>query len=96
MEAYKITALKPKNVSVKSFYGKANIAEDGEGNKFLISYNTVVCGFKGNALERYWNGYSQTTMRHINEAAKQIAGIQMNKKAWDALKVDHNAPYIER
>lgn len=38
-----ITYLKPEFDSAKSFYNKAVVEIDENGNKHLYSYNTLVC-----------------------------------------------------
>lgn len=51
----------------KSFYGKAKVIENDNGEKVLRSYNTEVCKItNGGEFVRLWSGYSYTTMRHIN------------------------------
>lgn len=51
----------------KSFYGKANVIEKDNGEKVLQSYNTEVCKIGSNGeFVRLWDGYSVTTMRHVN------------------------------
>lgn len=56
--------LMPNN-SQKSFYKKAIV--ETNGNKAILkSYDTIVCGIDKNGFHRYWNGYSVTTMKHIN------------------------------
>lgn len=53
--------------SRKSFYGKAKVIENDNGEKVLRSYNTEVCKItNGGEFVRLWSGYSSTTMRHIN------------------------------
>ena len=51
----------------KSFYGKAVVVEDNNGNETLYSYGTPIIkrDTSGN-LERLWGGWSVTTGRHIN------------------------------
>ena len=59
--------------SRKSFYGKAQIAQD-ENDSILYSYNTKVAQIDKNGkltLFPAWN-YSQTTRRHVNEFVKQF------------------------
>ena len=52
--------------SQKSFYGKALVEIDGEGNEILYSYGTPIIrrGTSG-SLTRLWDGWSATTGRHI-------------------------------
>ena len=51
----------------KSFYGKAKVIEEDNGEKVLQSYNTRVCRITSSGeFVRMWSGYSVTTMRHIN------------------------------
>ena len=49
----------------KSFYKKAFIIERNDGI-YLKSYDTLVCRITHGVFQRLWNGYSATTMRHIN------------------------------
>ncbi len=71
----------------KSFYGKAKIIEK-DGETLLQSYNTMVCKIdKSGEFVRMWDGYSVTTMRHIN-AFIDLFNIPGGGKAWwDALPV---------
>lgn len=74
----------------KSFYGKARILQTEEGYKFLKSYNTVVCGYVNGSLQRYWDGYSATTMRHINSFLDAVGMSAMCKADWTSLPVVKN------
>ena len=62
--------LKTINDSRKSFYGKAFVKELPNGDKQLISYNTIVAEIKDGKPQVYGT-YSQTTLRHIKEFLKQ-------------------------
>ena len=56
----------PCHDSRKSFYGKALVIH-ADGGTFLQSYNTIVCKIDKNGnFVRLWDGYSATTMRHVN------------------------------
>lgn len=81
-----------------SFNGRAYVAEKLEYKEsvkndvvvraVLISYNTIVCEWnKVNGFVRYWDGYSATTMRHINEFRKQQGYPNISKKTWEDLPV---------
>ena len=55
----------------KSFYGKARIIEDVNGEIFLRSYDTLVAYInKAGEFIRLWDGYSVTTMNHVNDFFK--------------------------
>lgn len=73
---------------VKSYYGKARVIEKDNGETVLQSYNTEVCKIDSNGdFVRLWNGYSVTTMRHVN-AFLELFGIAGGGKAWwDSLEV---------
>lgn len=57
--------------SRKSFYGKAKVIEQENGEKLLQSYNTIVCKITpdGDYIE-LWDGNTQTTNRHIKSFKK--------------------------
>lgn len=66
----------------KSFYGKAFVIEKDNGEKVLQSYETEVCKItSGGEFVRLWDGYSATTMRHINSFL-QFFGIAGGGKSW--------------
>lgn len=73
--------------SRKSFYGKAKVIEIN-GNKYLMSYNTVVCGIsKTGKFKRFWNGYSSTTQRHINSFLDYYGIYGGGKNWWNSQEV---------
>ena len=65
----------------KSFYNKAKVTELDNGDIELTSYNTIVCRIRNGKFERLWDGYSATTMRHINSFL-EFYGIEGGGKAW--------------
>ena len=66
----------------KSFYGKAKIIECKEG-RYLQSYDTIVCFLSyGGTFEKLWDGYSATTMRHINSFMDFIGWNEYGGKTW--------------
>ena len=77
----KIYELQP-NDNRKSFYGKAKIIYNDNGEIYLKSYDTEVCKIMpGGVFVRLWNGYSATTMRHVN-AFVDYFHIPGGGKAW--------------
>ena len=76
--------------SRKSFYGKATVLET-ESGYYLKSYDTIVCYFSRNGeFIRLWDGYSATTMRHINSFLLycRVSGCYGGKAWWDELTPD--------
>ena len=73
----------------KSFYGKAKIIECKDG-RYLQSYDTLVCFLSyGGTFKKLWDGYSATTMRHINSFMLFVGWSECGgKKWWDSLEVN--------
>ena len=64
----------------KSFYGKAKVVVDDNGNETLYSYDTPIIKRDINGkLTKLWNGWSNTTGTHI----KAFCGL--DKKSYDNL-----------
>ena len=79
---------KLKATTQKSYYGKAIVIEDKFGSKRLKSYNTIVAEItKKGEFKRLWEGYSQTTMNHINDFRKENGLETINAKEWKKLEV---------
>ena len=78
--------LYPRFDSRKSFYGKAQVIEI-DGKTYLRSYDTVVCGIVDGRFRRFWDGWSATTGRHVNEFSRQFRGKPVNKAEWDEIEV---------
>ena len=71
-----------------SVYGKAKVNYLDNGAKELISYKKKVAIItKGGNFIRLWEGYSLTTMNHINDFRKQNGLDFINKKDWDEMPV---------
>ena len=80
------------SMNQKSFYGKAVVTEK-DGVKTLRSYETDVCKIIDGKLVKLWNGYSATTMKHIQSFCDHY-GIENGGKAWwDSLPCDNNEKY---
>lgn len=73
----------------QSFYGKAKVEEVGAA-RVLYSYDTPVCVYdtKKGTFTRLWDGYSATTMRHVNSFLRHYWLRGGGKKWWDSLEVD--------
>lgn len=89
-------ALNPVFSKQKSFYGKANVFVSSWGSEAhyytLRSYDTevltVLIGSAGMPYaKRIWNGYSVTTLRHVNELLMQQGFPQLTARAWRAMEV---------
>lgn len=66
-----------------SFYGKAHVLIDENGDLLLRSYNTIVAGIfngKNGRFAEVGGWYSATTGRHIKEFLKQN-GFRAESKA---------------
>ena len=79
----KIFELIPTN-GRKSFYGKAKVIEHENGIVSLMSYTTVVCSIDTRKHEfiRHWDGYSLTTMQHINTFRRLYNFESMSRCHW--------------
>lgn len=73
----------------KSFHGKAHVQNLDNGDTLLISYDTPVCAVdsEGN-VKKLWDGYSATTMRHINAFLTLMDVPGGGKAWWDSLPVE--------
>lgn len=66
----------------KSYYGKALVKECEDGTIILQSYQTDVLKIENGNLIKLWDGYSVTTMNHINDFCRQFGYPTFNKKSW--------------
>jgi hypothetical protein len=82
-----------KTVRKNCFWTEVN------GNKYLVSYQTVVCVISASGyLHKFWNDYSVTTMNQINAFMKLFHGAYdrntdellygFNKKEWLEYETD--------
>lgn len=84
--------LETMHTNQKSFYGKAYVYEyDMSGWRYyrLISYETPVLNVKirdgVTYISKRRNGYSATTLRHVNEFLRQLCFPTLTVKQWRAL-----------
>lgn len=70
----------------KSFYGKAQVTFTDDGAKTLFSYDTPILRINAdNSLTKLWDGYSATTMKHINSFCDTFGISGGGKRWWETL-----------
>lgn len=87
--------LKPIHTNQKSFYRKAIVTvsyNDDDMYLVLQSYDTYVVMVKITKggmpqVRRLWDGYSATTMRHVNELLMQEDFPKLSARAWRSMEV---------
>lgn len=87
--------LKPLHTNQKSFYRKAmvTVSYNDDGMYLVLqSYDTYVVMVKISKggmpnVKRLWDGYSATTMRHVNEFLMQEGFPKLSARAWRAMDV---------
>lgn len=71
----------------KSFYSKAKVVIDDQGNETLVSYDTpIIKRTPTGELVKLWDGWTATTGRHIN------AFCGLNKAQYVALPMEERKP----
>lgn len=94
--------LKPIHTNQKSFYRKAMVTvSHNDDCKYLVlrSYDTDVVMVKIGKfgmpyVQRLWDGYSATTMRHVNELLMQEGLPKLSASALRSMEVGKfYAPY---
>lgn len=72
----------------KSFCGKAFVEIGPNSIGYVLrSYGRAVCMVDGVDFYRLWDGYSMTTMRHINAFLSWYDAKTITKKEWESLPV---------
>lgn len=92
LENYEIKELRKELKTVKG------IRLDGFNNKAIIkpiksgyilqSYNTNVCAYTNGHFIKTWQGFSNTTLKHINLFRNYINLNTLNKKEWVMLPTE--------
>ena len=72
MKKVNVFELSPRYDSRKSFYGKAQVIDHGNGYMELKSYETIV-SFVDNGKVTHNGRYSMTTSRHQKEFERQFS-----------------------
>lgn len=77
-------ANRPGYVAILPNSNNRAIIIDDNDNIYLQSYDTIVLILekKNKKIVKKWDGYSVTTLKHINEFLKAFSGVQFNKKSW--------------
>ncbi len=86
-DLYTVSELAAIYDNSQSFYHKALVKHDRKNGYIILqSYNTDVCMIDNfGKFRKLWDGYSHTTMRHINEFIEQYGVKGGGKKWWDSL-----------
>lgn len=92
---YEIHDLHPLYTNQKSFYGKAKVGVVRDGADVYVclqSYDTNVVSVFVDAngtpfVKKLWDGYSATTLRHVNELLTEQGFPKLSARVWRAMKV---------
>ena len=88
-QEYKAIKAGENAYSLEGFGGRALIIPNG--NKLILrSYYTDVCEFdlKTEKFTKTWNGFSVTTLKHINIFRRFLALNELSKREWIELSVE--------
>ena len=63
---------------------RAIVIKDGN-TVYLQSYDTLVLSVNiaTGKIKKLWDGYTATTLKHVNAFLKGFNGLQFNKKSWE-------------
>ena len=80
----------------KSFYGKARVLEDRDGNRMLQSDNTFICliGADG-TLNKLDPVATATTRRHIRSFFEHCGYPYPGNREWDALPLHEDVHLVK-
>ena len=88
-QEYKAIKAENNGYALDGFGGRALIIPDG--NKLILrSYYTDVCEFdlKTEKFTRLWNGFSVTTLKHVNIFRRFLALNTLSKREWIELNTE--------
>jgi hypothetical protein len=89
-QEYKTIKATNNGYALDGFGGRAIIKPDNNGNLILQSYYTNVCRYnlKSDKFSKTWNGFSVTTLKHIN-IFRQFLGLKaISKREWIELATE--------
>ena len=77
-------AKKPGFASILPNTNNRALVIDTENIIYLQSYDTIVLTYdwKNHKIKKIWDGYSKTTLKHINIFLSNIGISSFNKKSW--------------
>ena len=73
-------------VLLKNCNNRATMRSDKNGAHVLTSYLTDVAIISGGRFYKIWRGYSQTTLKHVNEFRRVHGLPALNKREWIELE----------
>ena len=77
-------------MKLKNICTNCQLVTSENGRFTVFSYETPVLSFdyNGQNMHRLWDGYSVTTMKHINKALDSVVFVKLTKKEWDSMPVE--------
>lgn len=67
--------------ALEGFNGRAVVIPTGDGYT-LRSYDTDVISYEAGTVRKLWDGYSVTTLKHINAFCAFVKHPGFNKREW--------------
>lgn len=89
-QEYKAIKADNKGYALEGFGGRAIIKITDNGNLILQSYYTDVCMYdiKADKFTKTWNGFSVTTLKHVNIFRRFLALDTLSKREWIELATE--------
>lgn len=89
-QEYKAIKADNNGYSLEGFGGRAIIKPDNDGNLILQSYYTDVCRYnlKLDKFVKTWNGFSVTTLKHVNIFREFLGLKAISKREWIELNTE--------
>lgn len=89
-QEYKAIKTSNKGYALDGFGGRAIIKIDHDGSLILQSYYTDVCRYnpKTDIFEKTWNGFSVTTLKHINIFRQFLGFKAISKREWIEMSLE--------
>jgi len=83
-QEYKAIKADNKGYALEGFGGRAIIKITDNGNLILQSYYTDVCMYdiKADKFTKTWNGFSVTTLKHVNIFRRFLGLETISKRTW--------------